>query len=231
MTTVYDYSPVISGHAAQMGSRYRPYGASTEDMTQEAWLWILNHEAKVQSWLAEDGGERRLGRAVRNQMQDYGERLKAQHLGYDRSDLYHYAAGEVKALLDIVFDPDEWLHPPTGDGGRAAPKDLATGNGWVATLADVTRAFEKLDVEDRDMLHAFHRDGWTNNELAEELDINSSTMSYRHSRAVKRLVDHLGGPRPKSPCDNDCEHDATWRGRHAMSTAQARAITAHQYEE
>lgn len=54
-------------------------------------------------------------------------------------------------------------------------------------------------------------------------------MSYRHSQALKRLISHLGGEKPRH-MRADVPHDP-FRGRHAVSNAAARAMTSHQYEE
>lgn len=225
-----DITPVVESTASDMGRRYHRYGAGREDMSQTGWLWIFDHPRKVLEYLEnEKYGIKQLARALRNEMHDYGESVKAQELGYSLDDLYHYHKSEVRTLLDAMFDEEAWTEPPVSEGGPTGRRDPATGGGWIATLADVSQAFAKLSEEDRGLLHAFHRDGWTNKMMAQASDISEQTMSYRHDMAVKRLVDVLGGPRPKPQHDADCTH--MWRGRHAMSNSQSRAVTQESYDD
>ena len=231
-----EFSPVIESAAAEYAGRYRKYGCDRGDMSQAAWVWLLQHKHKVADWFEEDDevAPRRLARAVRNAMHDAGEDSKAQHLGYSREDLKFYRKGEVAALLDVVFDPESWLEKPVPDGGRVAPSDPATGGNWTAGLADVSLAFDKLDAEDQEMLLAFHRDKISNNEMADRHDISHQVMSYRHDRALKRMVEHLGGFAPAPVHDDECDHGTgqPWpSGRRAMSNAAARALTQSQYED
>lgn len=226
-----EIAPVVEAVASDMARRYYKYGAEREDMAQQCWMWLLDHPTKTLDYLADETyGIKKLARAMRNECHDYGEETKAQHLGYSREDLYYYHKGEVRALLDALFDEEAWTDPPLPeDTGRSGRRDPATGGGWVATLADVSRGFDALGDADKALLHAFHRDGYTNKMLAEMWEITEQTMSYRHDMAVKRLVDILGGPKPQPQHDEDCSHQ--WRGRRALSNAQARAYQQTAYDE
>lgn len=232
--------PVIESVGADMGRRYSKYGADQADMSQEGWVWIYLHPGKVNEWFDPDlysakDGERLLARTLRNELHDFGEELKAQHLGYSRDDLVHYSRGMVRALLPSMFDPEAWLHPetPSSDTERRQKSVPAEGGNWVATLADVSQGFDKLDEEDRDLLAAFHRDSWSNKMLAEEAGVTEQTMSYRHDQAIKRLVNLLGGPAPRAEHDADCnhEHRDPYQGRRAVTNATARAIQQGNYDE
>ncbi|MDP9820521.1 hypothetical protein [Nocardioides massiliensis] len=231
-----EYTNLVESAAAEYAGRYRKYGFDREDMSQAAWVWMLQHKHKIAEWFEvdEQSGPRMLGRAVRNAMHDAGEDAKAQKLGYSREDLKFYRKGEIAALLDVVFDPESWLEKPTPDGGRSTPSDPATGGNWAAGLADVARAFEQLDAEDKELLLAFHRDDKSNNYMADQHEVSHQVMSYRHDRALKRMVKHLGGFAPARLHDEDCDHSTgqPWpSGRRAMSNAAARALTQTQYED
>ena len=231
-----EHTNLIEGAAAEYAGRYRKYGCDREDMSQAAWVWLLQHQHKVAEWFEadEESAPRLLGRAVRNAMHDAGEDAKAQKLGYSREDLKFYRKGEVAALLDVVFDPDAWIEQPVKDEGRATSGDPATGGNWVAGLADVARAFDALDADDREMLLAFHRDKISNNDMAAKHEVSHQVMSYRHDRALKRMVKQLGGFAPAPLHDDECDHSTgqPWApGRRAMSNAAARALTQSQYED
>src|SRR5690606_26210954 len=142
---------------------------------------------------------------------------KAQAVGYERSDLYFYTTGELRVLLDSVFDQQAWHNPPQSD--VRSQKSPAEGNNWLTTLADVSLAFKKLPREDRETILDFHDRGWTNKELADMHGVSEQVMSYRHNRALKRLQRLLGGPKPNPMKPND--GDPIWRGRRAISNRQA----------
>ncbi|MCW2843335.1 MAG: Sigma-70 family polymerase sigma factor [Nocardioides sp.] len=223
-------TPVVESVASDMSRRYGQYGADRADISQECWLWIFLHPEKVVEFLDNgDYGVKQLAKTLRNEAQDYGESVKAQHLGYSLDDLYHYRKDEVRMLLDAVFDEEAWTEPPVSEEGPTGRRDPATGGGWIATLTDVSQAFDRLQEKDRDLLIAFHREGWTNKMLADSAGVTEQTMSYRHDSAVRRLVDKLGGPRPRPQHDEDCSH--VWRNRHALSNTTARAIQQQNYEE
>ena len=222
--------PVIDGVASDMGRKYHRFGADREDMSQTCLLWIFDHPSKVIEYLDnEKYGIKQLARALRNECHDAGEQIKAQYLGYSLDDLYYYKKNEAKSLLDSMFDEEAWTEPPISEGGPTGRRDPATGGGWIAALADVSRGYAQLSNADKALLEGFHRDGWTNIMMAEYHDCTTQTMSARHDSAIKRLVDILGGPRPRPQHDEDCDHG--WHGRHAMGNSQARAVTQGQYDE
>lgn len=233
-------APIMESVAHDMSRRYSNYGGSHEDFYQEAWIWVASHPKKIALWFDPDltapkVGEKMLAQTLRNELADIGEDLKAQHLGYSRDDLSHYSRAMLRELLPSMFDDEAWLHPEQGTGERRAPSDPAAGGNWVATLADVSRAYDSLDASDRDLLAAFHRDEYSNKLLSEMHDVTEQTMSYRHDQAVKRLLKALGGPKDLGGADakaHDAECEHAWRsGRRAVSNASARAYQQSVYEE
>lgn len=254
MTTIPDsiieaVGPVVESVAADMSRRYRRYGLDQADGSQQGWLFVYQHPAQMLRWFDEDNYSpavacKILARSLRNELENYGQDLKAQAVGYSRDDLAWYDKAMVRALLPAMFDPEAWLDgglPANGDEDedeantkRARRKTvlLSEGNNWIATLADLSQAYAKLGKDDRDILAAFHRDSWQNNMLAEVYGISKQTMSDRHDRAVKRLVDLLGGPKPAWPHDGSCEHPFNgWVGRRAVSNAAARAAQDSYWDE
>ena len=241
-----DLTPVIESVASEYARRYSHFGLEQGDAANSCWLWLYEHPSKVLDFF-ENGteqGVRLIARTLRNELHDIGEDAKAQHLGYSRDDLAYYSKAYVRSLLPSMFDDEAWIHPEQSDGERRAPSDPATGGNWITTLADVARAYAHLDAYDRDLLAAFHRDGWTNKMSAMAEGVSEQTMSYRHDRAVNRLVRLLGGhkPRPQhfldcartedptANCECDCCVHYSGR-RRSMSNAQARAYQQSAYEE
>lgn len=99
------------------------------------------------------------------------------------SDARYWTHGDILALLPAIFDYDNWLEPPKSEGrSTRAPSE---GGNWIATLADLSRVYGRLDVEDRNRVYAVHVLGRTG------LDT---------SPQVKRLHLALGGPAPGESC-------------------------------
>lgn len=227
--------PVLDSVAAQMSRRYYTYGGTHEDLVQEGWLWAAEHPEKLLLWFDDENfspheAEKMLAKSLRNHLQGYGEGLKAQALGYSTDDLTYYSRQYVRELLPLMFDDEAWMHPEQGDGERRSPSDPAAGGNWVATLADLSQAFAKLDPSDQDLLTRFHRDDVSNNAMADRCGVSKQTMSDWHDKAIRKLVDKLGGPRPRSSHDAECQHGWTG-GRRAVSNGQAQAIQRAYYED
>lgn len=225
--------PMIESIAAEFGRKFHQYGADAEDFSQELYLWLFENGGKVAEWLDPEkfdpkDGERLLAKSLRNEALDYGVDIKAQCVGYERRDLHWYSKGEVKALLPAIFNPDAWENPPQSEG--RSTKSPSEGGNWVTTLADVAQAFEQLDASDRSILRGLHSEGWTNKMMAMAEQVSEQVMSYRHDRAVSRLVKLLGGeaPRPMRDAAGARDH---WRGRKAVSSAAARAYQSATYDD
>lgn len=230
-----EYEPVVQNLAYEFGAKGHRYGADHDDFRQEMVVWMLERKnldklnRKREEIEDPDRFGRWLAKVLRGEMNDYLVDIRGQNGGQDRATAYWYSPGELKLLLDSMFDPEKWLEPPQYDSEVRSQRNPAHGNNWVATLADVSRGFSRLRQEDRDLLAAFHRDGWRNKDLAYAWSITEAQMSWRHGQAIKRLLDELGGPKPER-MRADTPGDP-FRGRHAISNAAARALTSAQYEE
>lgn len=229
--------PVVESVAADIARRYWTYGCDQADLSQEGWVWVYQHPEHMLRWFdpeqySEESAIRLLAKSLRRACVNYGEDLKAAKLGYSREDLVYYSKQGLHPLLDAMFDPEAWLKPEQDsiDSERRQKSAPAEGGNWLATLADVAQGFTKLTTEDQALLRMFHeKPAWRNKDAADYFKISEATMSYRHDRAIGRLLNQLGGPRPKSSHDEDCGH---WSGgRVAMSNAHARAVTDDQWDE
>ena len=222
---------IVAAVANEYGRKGWRYGATHEDFQQEFIAWMLDHEAFCAEFIEEHGQEafdKYLTRCLQNEGKDYMRDVKAQALGYHRDDEYFYAENELKkSLLPSMFDKSKWLEPPQSEG--RSTKAPAEGGNWIATLADVAQAYEKLDLDDQNLLRNFHQHGMRNMDLAKAHGVTDATMSYRHDRAIKRLQKALGGEKPRP--EREATWDTRWRGRHAVSNSQARAMTSASYED
>lgn len=223
--------PMILGIAAEYGRIHRCHGADPDDYAQELRVFVLENTPALTDYLdpeqySPEQGTRLVAQSLRNEAKDYSLDIKAQAVGYKREDLYFYSKGEVKALLPAMFDPEKWHEPPQSEG--RSTKSQAEGGGWIATLADISQAYKKLDVADKELLAAFHQDGWSNVLMAEAYGVTEQVMSYRHDRAIRRLLKVLGDTSPR-PMRAQTNRDP-WRGRRAIPAPAMRAYEQKVYD-
>lgn len=226
-----EYATVITQISWEYGAKGRRWGADHDDFHQEMVLWMLDNVGKMNARAAEfadpDRFRRWLAKTLRNTCTDFIAKMADQAGASDRTYCYWYSVPELKVLLDSMFDPESKYHPPKLNGDDRNKRDPAHGNNWLVTLADVESGYNKLTLEDQNMLALFHRDGVRNKDLAAEWDLTEAQMSWRHTRAVERLLDHLGGPKPE-PAKPESD---PFKGRRSLSNVQARAMTDGQYED
>lgn len=233
-TTVQELKPTVEMAANAAMRRYHQY-VDREDMVQTAWLWVFDHDSKVNQWLNEDvenettDGAKRLYTSIFNECCNLGEDCKAATLGYQRSDLKYFHRNELGALLDAMFDREAWTEPPVNEDGGRKSTIAGEGGNWITTLADCSRAFDLLPERDRTLLAAFHQLGYSNQELAERAGVADSTMSDWHKASLRRLEQQLGGRPPRESHDADCTH--VWRGRHSVSNEASRARQSSYYDD
>lgn len=218
---------IATSSAARRFSNY----IQPDDVTQHLWEWIMAAPIKIRRWHEDkdwEGFVRILGAVLYDEASFFGRHAKAEQLGYTLGSSFFYTRGMLMKLLPSVFNEDEWVNLPAWAQGetRNAGKALNEGFGWVATLADVSRAFSRLPREDRLMLEATYREGMTRRDYADGLGVPLSTAQGRHDAAVRRLWHELGGPQWMASREDREPDPGGWgAGRRAMSNAAARDLT------
>ena len=223
----------------------------TEDLLQEALMWAVAHPGQVQTHLelAEENpalGSWRLIRSMKNAAREYAVRQRALARG-DESliDDAWYSLDVLKGtgklagkrgLLHHVFDTESWTNPEKPVGESRGKKDPAHGNDWLATLADVSSALDKLKVQNpaaHDLVEAHYHWGLTYERIGAGLQppVSRETVSKRIDRAIRKIQEILGGPRPKRDPEEDGWENGLVGTRRAISNAHARAITGTDYDE
>lgn len=220
-----------------------------EDLVQEAMMWAVQHPSTLQGYLALESltdTQRRVSGAMRNACRDYAVKQRALQRGDETliDDAWYSLAtlkgtGRVaskRGLLHYVFDEESWTHPEKGDSEVRTKRDPAEGNNWLATLADVSSALEKLGRNDpaaHSLIWLHYKQGYTYEEIGAGLEpaVSRETVSKRMDRAIKKVQELLGGPRPrKDPAEEGWEEGYVG-SRRAISNAHARALTSTSYEE
>lgn len=256
MTTTADWSPEMYAYIYEKAESvartvHRSYPmVDTDDLLQEALMWGVAHPGTLQKYL-DDEDEKRCARqivgAMRNDCRDYAVRQRALARG-DESviDDAWYSLDVLKGtgklagkrgLLHHVYDTESWTNPekPESTGARNT-RDPAHGNDWLATLSDVSSALSKLrrlNPDAADLIEAHYKNGLTYDQIGAGLrpPVAKATVSKRIDRAIKKAQEILGGPRPKRAPEEDGWENGLVGTRHAISNANARAITGSQYDD
>jgi RNA polymerase sigma factor (sigma-70 family) len=188
-------TPLVAQVANHLKGKYPMLDRA--DLAQECWAWALSRPKKVAE-LADEGNEALTVWLMRQAVRAWAEKEKAARAGYSVDDLYWYTTRELAVLVEAMLDPAAW-HKPLQDGleGRSGGGDPAVGGNWVATLADVSRAFSRLSEPDRRLLFQRYRMGLSAQELARWYGVSKATTYRWVEGALRRLQEQLGGERPE----------------------------------
>ena len=181
-----------------------------EDIKQALYKWILEHPNKLDQWeaIGEKDAKNLIYRSLRNEALDYCQRWKAKSVGYDVSDLYYYEPELVEVLLPTVLMGNFHIAPKLNLGRVGRPSAPAEGGNVQVMLLEVDSAYWKLSKEDRKILFFRHAESMDFKEIANYLSLGSEDAArMRHKRAIKRLINKLGGRRPYQDTDLDKPDD------------------------
>lgn len=177
-----------------------------DDIKQSLYQWFAEHPNKLDTWeaIGEKDAKNLIYRSLRNQALDYCQRWKAKSVGYDVSDLYYYEPAVVEMLLPTVLMGNFHIAPKLNLSGAGRPSAPAEGGNIQVMLLEVDSAYWKLSKEDRKLLFFRHAESMDFKEIANYLSLGTEDAArMRHKRAIKRLVDKLGGRKPYQ--DEDIE--------------------------
>lgn len=169
------------------------------DIKQALYMWFAEHPNKLEHWksLGEKDAKNLIYRSLRNQALDYCQRWKAKSVGYDTSDLYYYEPEMVEALLPTVLMGNFHIAPKLNLGKTGRPSAPAEGGNIQVMLLEIDSAYWKLSKEDRRVIFLRHAESSDFKEIANYLSLGTEDAArMRHKRAVKRLVNKLGGYKP-----------------------------------
>lgn len=204
--------------------------ADVDDLTQMGLVWCIEHPRKFREY-ADAGKWWVVQKAMFNYQSGYARKERAQYFGYSLEDDVFYSKRMLKGdggkpgLLDFVFDRAAWPKPPPSDAPRAGG-DPAEGNGWLATMCDVSKAVDGLSNDDQVLLKEHYMFGETYEQIGRRLGVAKVTVAKYVDRAVGRLQEALGGSKPREdPPEDDWRTEPAYVGaRRAITNAHARAL-------
>lgn len=175
-----------------------------EDIKQSLYQWFLEHPNKLDEWeaIGDKDAKNLIYRSLRNDALDYCQKWKAKSVGYDVSDVYYYESDIVQALLGPVLRGEYAVTHKLNLGRTSRPTAPSEGGNIQTLMFEIDSAYWKLSKEDRKLLFFRHAEDSDFKEIANFLSLGSEDAArMRHKRAIKRLVNKLGGFKPF--VDND----------------------------
>lgn len=170
-----------------------------EDIKQSLYEWFVSHPRKLTEWekLGNRSAQNLLYRSLRNQALDYCQLWKSKSIGYELSDLFYYEADVIEALLPAILRGDIAEAPKLNLGMPGRPSAPSEGGNLMAMMAEIKVAYDTLSKEDKSILFFKYANSLDYSSIATELQLSSDDAArMRHNRAIKKVINRLGGYRP-----------------------------------
>ena len=170
-----------------------------EDIRQSLYQWFVEHPNKLDTWeaIGEKDAKNLIYRSLRNQALDYCNHWKAKSGGYETSDLFFYEADMVEALLPPVLRGEWGVTHKLNLGRPGRPSAPNEGGNLMAMMIEVDYAFWKLPKDDRKILFLRYAESMEFGDIGKELEIGSEdAVRMRHKRAIRKLINKIGGFKP-----------------------------------
>lgn len=197
-----DYEGVVASIAYEFSRKYRM--VDIDDLRQELWVWFLTHPNKVKVWHDihdKKQSTKLIARSLRNAAKDYCQKEKARSVGFRVEDNYYYDKNMLESLIPAVLTGNREA-PAMNDLSVSNVKKVASeGNNWPAICSDIERAISKLNKEQRDIVILRYASGFELAVIASELSISQDAVRMRVNRALKNMLNFLGGNYPRKERD------------------------------
>jgi len=194
-----DYDSLVNFLSNEYAKRYRM--VDRDDIKQELWLWFISRPNKVKDWydnFESKDRDKLVARSLRNAAQKYCTKEKAKSVGYAVEDIFYYEASVIEEFLPYILTNSYIIPIGVNDVNyRPSSTDYAEGNTWLAVRADISQAFDAIEERHQNVLRLrFGSLNTTLDEVGQELSISADAARKRVDRAVKAMIDELGGKRP-----------------------------------
>lgn len=193
---------IARGATGAVAARFGEF-VTRDDLISECLLWCVTHPHKLVEWLERDdradlaSGRNSLRRTFAREAELWARREKARVLGYSVDDEYFYSPALVTELVRAVYRGDTAAPPADASDGSPRPgMDPAEGNNWLALVADTRAALARLDPDLSYWLSVTIGDDESPEKLAAIHNCSPRTVRRWRDRALRTVVNHLGGPNP-----------------------------------
>jgi len=175
------------------------FDIDTADIRQSLYQWFVEHPNKLDTWeaIGEKDAKNLIYRSLRNQALDYCQHWKAKSGGYETSDLFFYEADMVEALLPSVLRGEINLSQKLDLAGGGRPTAPSEGGNLMAMMIEIDAGYWKLHKDDRKLLFLRYAESMDFGDIAGEMKLGSEdTARMRHKRAIRKLINKIGGFKP-----------------------------------
>ena len=181
-----------------------------EDIRQSLYQWFTEHPNKLKDWeaIGEKDAKNLIYRSLRNDALDYCQRWKAKSVGYDVADLHYYESEMVEALLPPVLRGEYGVTHKLNLGRPGRPSAPAEGGNLTIMMLEVDSGYWKLNKEDRRIIFLRFAEHLDFGEIANYLELGTdSAARMRLKRAIRRLINKIGGYKPYNDIDSSTAED------------------------
>ena len=185
---------------------HNKFNIDTSDIRQVLYQWFVEHPNKLNTWeaIGDKDAKNLIYRSLRNQALDYCQHWKAKSGGYETSDLFFYEADMVEALLPSVLRGEINLSQKLDLAGGGRPTAPSEGGNLMAMMIEIDAGFWKLHKDDRKLLFLRYAESMDFGDIASEMKLGSEdTARMRHKRAIRKLINKIGGFKPYRDEDLD----------------------------
>lgn len=198
---------LIKGAAHSVARRYRHY-TTAADLSQDLFVFALSRATQLNEELTEAEGnskeeykwvQRKVAARLRRAAERSARKEKAARSGYLAADEYFYDTTQIAQLLPaaLQFEQEGALLVDQIEEGPKAPKAPAEGGNLLAMVVDIRTAYDKLELDDQQMLEQrYGSSPMLLKDMAEAWNISDSQVDRRIQSALRRLIDNLGGESP-----------------------------------
>jgi len=206
-----------------VGAEYhRKFNIDAEDIRQILFQWFVEHPNKLDTWeaIGEKDAKNLIYRSLRNQALDYCQAWKAKSGGYETSDLFYYEGDMVEALLPSVVRGEMSITQKLNLAGGGRPSAPSEGGNLMAMMIEIDAGYWKLPKDDRKLLFLRYAETMDFGDIASEMELGSEdTARMRHKRAIRKLINKIGGFKPyrdddfevQSSSDSDASAGSTYK--------------------
>jgi RNA polymerase sigma factor (sigma-70 family) len=199
-----DYESLVSYISNEYAKRYRM--VDRQDIRQELWLWFATRPQKVKDWYEnyqQKDRDKLISRSLRNAALKFCTKEKAKSAGYEVQDNFYYEPQIIEEFLPYILTDSYMLPIGVNDVNYKPDRNaVAESNTWLAVRADISGAFEALEERHQNVLRLrFTSLNTTLEDVGSELSISADAARKRVDRAIRSMIDELGGKRPYSETD------------------------------
>lgn len=186
-------APLIGRVADSVHSSF-PLHHPKEDTESALWVWVFEKKNTVEDLIRNnESWEGALYHMMTKVANSHLRKEDEAAYGYSQEDAFFYTTDAIKSILEVVFNYEDWQSfSSKWDGQPRAKKQANTGGDYVAMLADVKSAVEKLRTDQRHIISLVYEQHFTASEVAELLNIGEEAAKKRTQRAVKAIQRLLG---------------------------------------